>query len=670
MYNYRNTLIFFILLKGLFAFSQCDPQITGPTGLCYGETVMLDAGAGYDTYIWAPNGETSRQISISAGGTYSVTVEDNTGCVGVGSLIVTQSPQIIPNVNASKDFVCIGDQTQLSVTGAGAGGSYLWDNNIGTAQVNIITVMGTVDYFVTLTDVNNCTEIGDITITGIDVPVLTVSPSNTIICKGSSSNISVNGAQNYSWFPSYGLSTSVGSVVVANPEVTTLYNITGTNELGGTTCSSNIQSNIEVDAYNFTLPLDQTFCKDNEVAVTASISGGIPPYLYSWTINGVQRVETSNSIMDTINGDRNYQLIGVDGNGCSVSRTATYKNFSQLVVNPYINKDTICPNDPVLFNAHISGGTGAPYEFVFDGHYSNTILTVYPKNTYLYQLVVRDGCEEIKDSITIATYPIPYLDFIANEYGGCQPKEIKFTSISSPTNLIDSYRWNFGDNDQNNLSVKVSPSHIYESQGIYGVNLQVLTINGCFADTTKDTIIHIEAKPKLAFKAEPSTVSVLKPIVFFNNISENVDSLSYVWDFGTGDLSNINSPEYKYNYVGNFEIELIGFTAYGCSDTIHKYIEVKPEVKFYIPDAFTPDGDNHNEIFTPMGTNILNKGYKLVIYDRHGLPLFETDNLEEGWDGKTKSGDYAKPGLYVYYINFKDVYDIKYERDGTVNLIR
>ena len=666
----KKYLLILTTFYSLLAYSQCNPNITGDNVLCEGEVTTLDAGNGFVSYLWSPGAEITSSISVTTEGTYYVSVEDASGCIGIDSIKVIKSLPMTPNVQSSRDFACMGDIVQLSSTGANAGGSYEWDNGLGLGQIHSIIVTGTVDYTVTLTDVNGCTEIGNVTVTSVDVPILTINPLDTVICKGNSVNISVNGAQNYTWFPSYGLSSSQGAVVLASPEVTTTYSILGTNELSGTTCSSSIETTIEVDKFNISLPIDKSFCKETEVAVIANSNGGIAPFSYSWTINNTQRIENALSIEDTILGVRNYQLIGVDGNGCTVTRTATYSNFPDLVFNPYINKDTVCPNDPVLFNAHISGGTGAPYEFVFDGHYANTILTVYPKQTYVYPLVVRDGCEEIKDSITIATYPVPYLDFIANQYGGCQPKEIKFSSISSPTNLIDSYRWNFGDNDQNNLSITASPSHIFESKGIFDVNLQVLTIDGCFTDTTKIDLIHIDPKPNLAFKAEPSTVSILKSNVFFNNTSDAADSLSYIWNFGTDDLSNLKSPSYRYNSVGNFEVEMIGFTAHGCSDTIYKFVEVKNEVRFYIPDAFTPDGDNHNEVFIPSGSDIINKGYNFSIYDRHGFPLFETDDLSEGWDGTTESGEYAKPGLYVYYINYKDIHNISYQREGTLNLIR
>lgn len=387
-------------------------------------------------------------------------------------------------------------------------------------------------------------------------------------------------------------------------------------------------------------------------------------------VNNVLSTESSLSITEVMDTTKVFQITGVDGNGCVITKSTTVQVYPDLILEPYVNIDSVCPNDPVLFNASISGGTGEPYSFVFDNHFSNTILTIYPKETYMYYMSASDACQTVEDSIEIYTFPIPFLDFIADDYAGCMPKEIKFTSVSNPQDSIASYRWNFGDNDDNNLSIAASPSHIYDNKGNYDVTMEVTTVDGCFADTTKTDLIHVEPKPSIGFVPQPQTASILKPIIYFKNQSKNVDSLTYIWNFGNDELSNLKNPQYSYSSIGIYEVEMIGFTQYGCSDTTFKYIEIKPEVKFYIPEAFTPDGDGINEFFIPVGTNIVNRSYEMKIFDRWGEVVFETTDLYEGWDGKVKGNDYGKPGVYAYYIEFKDIHDIRYEREGTVMMIR
>jgi gliding motility-associated-like protein len=230
--------------------------------------------------------------------------------------------------------------------------------------------------------------------------------------------------------------------------------------------------------------------------------------------------------------------------------------------------------------------------------------------------------------------------------------------------------WNFGDNDNNNLSIASSPSHTYDNKGEYDVTMSITTINGCNADTTKENLIHVEPKPVLEFSPQPATASFIKPIIYFKNNSVNVDSLDYIWSFGNGELSNIQSPEYTYDATGVYEVEMIGFTKYGCSDTIYRYVEIVPEVKFYVPEAFSPNGDDINDTFLPKGENIVNRSYVMKIYNRWGEIVFETTNLYEPWKGDIKGNGLAKPGTYAYYIEYKDIFDVNYKSEGLLQLIR
>ena len=85
------------------------------------------------------------------------------------------------------------------------------------------------------------------------------------------------------------------------------------------------------------------------------------------------------------------------------------------------------------------------------------------------------------------------------------------------------------------------------------------------------------------------------------------------------------------------------------TDTIH--IEgINCSAELFVPNAFTPNGDLINDIFLPKGQNI-NK-YRLIIYDRWGSEIFESDSLEEGWDG-TNAGEPCPTGVYVWIIVYE-----------------
>ena len=89
-----------------------------------------------------------------------------------------------------------------------------------------------------------------------------------------------------------------------------------------------------------------------------------------------------------------------------------------------------------------------------------------------------------------------------------------------------------------------------------------------------------------------------------------------------------------------------------------------------MPNSFTPNGDNLNEVFKPKGDGIDASYYHFMIFDRWGEKLFETDDINEGWDG-TYNGEPVPTGIYVWKINTRELYrDVKTEHIGNVRLLR
>ncbi len=90
--------------------------------------------------------------------------------------------------------------------------------------------------------------------------------------------------------------------------------------------------------------------------------------------------------------------------------------------------------------------------------------------------------------------------------------------------------------------------------------------------------------------------------------------------------------------------------------------------RLFIPNAFTPDEDGKNDVFLPKIT--FASEYILRVYNRWGGIIFETSDYLEAWNGKTKNGDNAQTGTYIYNIQFKTSENINVEKTGYINLIR
>lgn len=147
--------------------TRLEPSIKASAGtvLCEGETTVLDAGAGFDTYLWS-DGSTSQTITVSRTGTYSVTVGDLNGCSGTSEPVaVTVNPRPSPSITVfGRTTICQGFTTTLD---AGAGyASYLWSTG---EQTRTIEVGAAGKYTVTVTNEAGCEGTGaEVEITVID----------------------------------------------------------------------------------------------------------------------------------------------------------------------------------------------------------------------------------------------------------------------------------------------------------------------------------------------------------------------------------------------------------------------------------------------------------------------------------------------------------------------
>lgn len=151
-------------------------SIIGASSICRGSSATLDAGTGYLNYLWS-TGATTQQITITQGGTYSVTATPTGGGQATGSLTVIENPLPTPSI-ISSDFVCSG---RAIVLDAGGGyESYVWSNGLQGQTIDV-TQGGT--YSVTVTDFNGCRGITAKTVTQETTPTPNFS-RNQLVCIG------------------------------------------------------------------------------------------------------------------------------------------------------------------------------------------------------------------------------------------------------------------------------------------------------------------------------------------------------------------------------------------------------------------------------------------------------------------------------------------------------
>jgi gliding motility-associated-like protein len=227
------------------------------------------------------------------------------------------------------------------------------------------------------------------------------------------------------------------------------------------------------------------------------------------------------------------------------------------------------------------------------------------------------------------------------------------------------------DNGDNGTGANVT--YCYTRTGKYAPLLVGTSNHGCSDTISKPFFIHVYPVPKAGFSITPNQISMLDPLIQFTNRS-SPDATAWWWNFGDTKTDTGAGPlGHVYEFSDNqYTIWLKVKNQYGCTDSIAMLIYVNPESSVYVANAFTPNGDGMNDQFRPYCTGIYQSAnYEMSIYDRWGLLLLRTTDLNKAWDGDFRGGA-CQQDVYVYDIYFTDKTDgsVLKKMRGTVTLLR
>ncbi len=330
--------------------------------------------------------------------------------------------------------------------------------------------------------------------------------------------------------------------------------------------------------------------------------------------------------------------------------------------------DELCENDFITVTAT---GDGAGAVYAWDNGISNAVPFVQAVGTVTYNVTATDanGCFTT-GTVTIITWPTPSVSFTATEVLGCEPFHTEFIGVSDQ--ILSSCSWTWGDG--NEYSLCGSAEHEYQDSGLYDVTLSIVDEHGCVNSVTYIDYILVEKTPIAEFTWNPWEAVVEHTEVEFTN--ESRFSSSWEWDFGDQSaLSSAENPIHEFPpEIGDIEyyVTLTAYNYLGCSDIVHHLIPVKDIIIFYVPNVFTPDGDQYNETFKPQfysGIDIYD--FHMTIYNRYGEILFETFDTESGWDGTYGTRGLIQDGTYVWQVEFKETMSNKrHKHHGHVTILK
>ena len=274
------------------------------------------------------------------------------------------------------------------------------------------------------------------------------------------------------------------------------------------------------------------------------------------------------------------------------------------------------------------------------------------------------------DTITknLRYFPVPPLLIVKPDTGiGCQPITMKIKNLSYPIDKTYKIEWDLGDGS---TSSEINPVHTYQNPGIYSLNLKVTSPIGCKAQASYPNLIEVKPSPKADFEFTPKKLSSLQTFAKFTDKSMGANKWS--WQFGKNEGSSaFRNPSYNFQDTGLHVVRLIVTHPSGCRDTLSKLIDIEPIATYFLPNAFTPNYDNTNDEFKGKGVYEGINGFKMIVFNRWGERVYETNDIEEGWNGrKNNTGELAPEGVYVYYVTFTGPRNKAFSYKGFATLIR
>ena len=250
----------------------------------------------------------------------------------------------------------------------------------------------------------------------------------------------------------------------------------------------------------------------------------------------------------------------------------------------------------------------------------------------------------------------------------CAPFNAQFIDLSAAETSI-TYQWDFGDGSS--ISNLQNPSHLYATPGNYPVTLTITTSAGCIDTLSllQADIINVRPSPIAGFDVTPDYTDICNSVVTFIDESQNASKFTYIYGDGT-EYTGPDSPAHLYLTAGTHYPVQIVENEWGCRDTAMNELFIEP-FNLYIPNTFTPDGDEFNNVFQPKAYLDIFE-WNMEIYNRWGELLFETNDFNIGWDGTITNGQFAQDGLYIYKINYQtcEPNQPNYEITGHVNMLR
>jgi len=435
-------------------------------------------------------------------------------------------------------------------------------------------------------------------------------------------------------------------------------------------CTPLLTADLEAETTDLQNRAVYQLCNENTLTIQ-NLSG--PPESvtdHEWYIDYPDQPLTSNLETPTFTFDQpgvfyGYLVVNPDS---ICNDTAFFVVEISFLDTDFLMAYDTCNAGPVDFmSTPVSSATVDSYRWNFGDslttNQANPAHQYTDAGIYTVQLIVEDEFQCLDTLFQNLTWrPAPEVIVVSPDVvEGCTPLTTNIQNRSRPVDTTYQLYWEFGDGG---TDTGLAPSHIYRTSGNYNVYLSITSPFGCFIDTVFEDLIFADLPPQAGFSWTPSADPEKFTAFQFTNTSER--SLGWNWIFDTLSLPDIRQePAYSFPDTGYHDVTLIVEDQYGCFDTLTQRIDVVSPQTYFLPNAFTPNGDGLNDEFIGVGLTDYLADFRLDIFNRFGGLVFSSQDVQQGWDG-----DNATAGVYVYKVSFRVPRGELTEMRGEVILVR
>ena len=582
-------------------------------------------------------------------GTYAIQIFDSINgnpCIFYDTIEILEPNPYNASYNINQVTCFNGNDGSIDLNVSGNNNSlvYNWTSSNGFTSINQdIFQLSSGEYYLDISNANGC--LFNDTVELINPPQLS-SISNTSSCYTyfwNGTNYDVSGSYSWNGVNLNGCDSSATLNLTINDSSTVNITTSSCNSYfwnGNTYDTSGFYywQGVNIHGCDSNVYLNLTINQESYKEVSISTCS-----TYFW--NGTT-YDQSGIYYDT--------LTNIYGCDSVVKLSLNVSNYSIDATSP------VCENDSTEISISISYPTSNLYNILINNSSyvidssgflisSNELIKIKMTNSddlVLNSIDDNTGCfTNPLDSVFVKVNELPYLNILLDDI--CENVEPFLFNDAEPIGgdfYID-----------NNLTDTVFPSKL--TLGNHTLSYSYTDSLGC--SNSLDKVIQVLEAPTANMSISPK-IGQTDSLITFTNLSSGF--VNNTWSLGDGfTISEENYFTYSYPEFGQYYVELTVFGANNCSDNISNYVTIYPTYSVYIPNSFSPDLDQINESFAPIGIGIYN--YEIEIYNRWGEPIFKSKNSP--W-----FADDIIQGLYLYTIRLEDYNGRPYKYQGTVRVIR